>query len=55
MLHESNPTGAAAFLTGAKIINRMDNIPLIPPVAIRRVLNREFDAYLVCQAFQGDF
>ncbi len=47
MLKESNPTGAAAFLTGAKVINRMDSIPAVASVPVRRVNPREFDPYLV--------
>ena len=47
MIQETIPTGAAAFLSGAKASNRMDNITPIPPVILRRVQVREFDSYLV--------
>jgi hypothetical protein len=55
MIQETIPTGAAAFLSGAKGSNRMDNIAPIPPLFLRRVQVREFDGYLVRCHLQTPF
>jgi hypothetical protein len=55
MIQETIPTGAAAFLSGAKGSNRMDNIAPIPPAFLRRVQVREFDGYLVRCHLQTPF